>query len=315
MRTLRPLLAGAVAFAMLGTLSLSGTAEDEADQPADESPPAASTEGTTTSDSPGEVTAVGNLVYATGSSPDAATELMLLLLHPASRSEDGPMVIDVGGSAVDPQALAERGVSVFSVLFFPDQWPEVKQRADPTALRAMAEAVACAVRFARGSEYGSEAAPLVLTGWSAWAGPPSHVALTGEDFDRVWEEYAESAGGPPAQYDCTAGEASTRVDGFVGVAGAYDTYVGYEGKYGRDFLLEHEPDLWEMLWSTVGLHPELRVRLIHGDADSTIPLENSAAFEAVLAEAGYDVELVEFAGGHGAPPDLVLETVVDLVAL
>ena len=122
-------------------------------------------------------------------------------------------------------------------------------------------------------------------------------------------------GGPPAQYDCAVSEASTRVDGFVGIAGAYDLFVGYEGTYGRDFLLEHEPDLWEMLWGTVGLHPELRVRLIHGDSDGVIPLENSAGFEAVLAEAGYDVELVEFEGGHFPPGDLAVETVMELVAV
>ncbi len=167
-------------------------------------------------------------------------------------------------------------------------------------------------RFARGSEHGSESAPLVLTGFSAAGGPPSHVALAGESFDRVWEGHEESGGGPPAQYDCTFSEASTRVDGFVGIAGAYDMFVGYEGLYGRDFLQEHQPDLWETLWGTVGLHPELRVRLIHGAADSIIPFENSVAFEAVLAEAGYDVELVELAGGHfAAPPDLVVETAIE----
>ena len=178
----------------------------------------------------------------------------------------------------------------------------------------MAEAVACAVRFARGSEYGSETAPLVLAGFSRHAGLAAHVALAGEDFDRLWAEYEETMGAPPVQYDCSFSEASTRVDGLAGVAGTYDIYVGYEGLYGRDFLLEHEPDLWEMLWGTVGLHPDLRVRLLHGDSDLTVPLEVSAAFEAVLAEAGYDVELVEFAGGHFAPGDLVVETVMGLIS-
>ena len=103
------------------------------------------------------------------------------------------------------------------------------------------------------------------------------------------------------------------MDGFVGIAGTYDMFVGYEGLYGRDFLQQHEPELWETLWGTVGLHPELRVRLIHGTTDNTIPLENSIAFEAVLAEAGYDVELVEFAGGHGTPDDLAVETIMELV--
>jgi len=262
-----------------------------------------------TSDPPGEVTVVTDLVYATGRAPDEATELKLNVF--TTGREDAPMVIDVGGAA-DPQALAERGVSVFW-MYLPDRFVPIMVDADPAAIRSMVEAVACAVRFARGSEYGSETAPLVLTGFSAAGGPPSHVALAGESFDRVREEYEESGGGPPAQYDCTFSEASSRVDGFVGVAGPYDLFVGYEGLYGRDHLLEHEPDLWETLWGTVGLHPELRVRLIHGESDSTIPLENSVAFEALLAEAGYDVELVEFAGGHNVPQPLMTETVMELL--
>jgi hypothetical protein len=299
---------------MSGTLSLSGSAEDEDDHPADESPPTPSTEGTTTPDSSGEVTVVTGLVHATGSSPDEATELKLDL-YLAAGSEDAPMVVDVGG-AVHPRALAVRGVSVISA-DYPDQWSKFMLDADPTAVRTMVEAVACAVRFARGSEYGSETAPLVLTGFSGDAIAASHVALAGESFDRVWGEYAESAGGPPAQYDCTASEASTRVDGFVGIGGGYAALVGYEseeGPYDREFLLEHEPDLWELLHGSIGLHPELRVRLLHGDADWMIPYEQSAEFEAVLAEAGYDVELVEFAGGHTIPHgDLLVETVMELV--
>ena len=166
MRTIRPLLAGTITLAMLGTLTLSGSAQD-------------------TADSAAEVTVVGNLVYATASSPDDPTELTLALFHPAASSEDAPMVIDVGGWTVDPQALAERGVSVF-MAFYSDRWEEFRSDANPTALRAMAEAAACAVRFARGSEYGSETAPLVLTGFSRQGGLASHVALAGEDFDGVW---------------------------------------------------------------------------------------------------------------------------------
>ena len=296
MRTLRLPLVGTLCLVVAAVLRPPVVAQG------DDSPDA-------TSDAPSDVTAVTD-VYATGRSPDEATELKLVVF--SAGREDAPMVIDVGGT-VDPQALVERGASVFVPAYPSEQIGMVQLRADPTATRMMVEALACAVRFARGSEYGSETAPLVLTGFSAGGGPISHVALAGESFDRVWDEYEESRGGPPAQYDCTFGEASSRVDGFVGIAGTYDVFVGYEGLYGRDFLREHEPELWETLWGTVGLHPELRVRLIHGTTDNTIPLENSIAFEAVLAEAGYDVELVEFAGGHGTPDDLAVETIMELV--
>ena len=299
MRTLRAVLVGMIVSVMVGMLPLSVAAQNDSDDPAD-----------ATSDPPGDVTVVGDLVYATGRAPDQATELKLVVF--AARSADAPMVVDLGGG-VNSSTLAERGVSVFQP-HYPAEVGVFQFLVDPTALRHMVEAVACAVRFARGSEYGNETAPLVLTGLSADAGPASHVALAGEDFDRVWEEYEESGGGPPAQYDCTFSEASTRVDGFVGVAGPFDLFVGYEGLYGRDHLLEHEPELWEMLWGTVGLHPELRVRLIHGEADNVVPLENSVAFEVVLAEAGYDVKLVEHAGGHfGASNDLKVETIMELV--
>ncbi len=300
MRTPRAVLAGvAVAVAML---PLGVAAQTDGDESAG-----------ATSDSPAEVSVIKDLVYATGSSPDGEGTELKLRVHVTAESEDAPMVVSVGGSAVNSKALAEQGVSVFVTGSPPLQWSEVVLHADPTVVRAAVEAVACAVRFARGSEYGSETAPLVLTGWSLDGGPPAHVALVGEDFDRVWDEYAESAGGPPSQFECTASDASTRVDGFMGVAGAYDAFVGYEGRYGRDLLMEHEPELWEMLYGAVGVHPELRVRLVHGEDDSTVSPENSAAFEAVLAEAGYDVELVEFAGGHITPGDLTIETVMELL--
>jgi hypothetical protein len=290
---------------MVGVVPLGVAAQAEGDESA-----------TGTSGPAGEVTTITNLIYATGRSPDDASDRMLTAYLPAGTA-DVPMVIDAGWAVLDPWALAKQGVAVF-LANTPDRWGEVVVDSDPEALRSMAETVACAVRFARGSEYGSETAPLVLTGFSRHGATASHVALANESFDQLWEEYADSMGGPPSQYDCTVAEASTRVDGLVGVAGPYDNVVGYDGSsydspFARDFLQEHEPELWEMLWGTVGLHPELRVRLLHGDADGTIPLESSAVFEAVLAEAGYDVELVEFEGGHTVPPDLVIETVMELI--
>lgn len=305
MRTLRLPLAGTLCLVVAAVLPAAAVAQDDDPAP-------------TTSDAPAEVTVVSDLVYATGRSPDDATELTLTLYR-ADGSEETPMVIDVaGGWAVDAQALAERGVSVFSVPSVPDRWSEVMRDADPAAYRAMVDAVACAVRFARGSEYGSETATLVLAGWSATGALAAHVALAGEDLDRLWDEYEASGGGPPAQYDCTVAEASTSVDAIVGVAGAYDVMVGYDssgygGPYGRDFLLEHEPELWELLDGTVGLHPGLRVRLLHGEDDGVIPFENSVVFEALLADAGYDVELTAYGGFHDAPTDLTTEAVMGLL--
>jgi predicted esterase len=108
-------------------------------------------------------------------------------------------------------------------------------------------------------------------------------------------------------------QGSTHVDALVGIAGPYDGFVGYDGKYGREFLQEEDPDLWKLFYGSIGENPDLKVRLLHSETDSTIPYENSVEFEATLAEAGYDVKLIQFSGGHNVPLELTVETVMDAV--
>lgn len=58
---------------------------------------------------------------------------------------------------------------------------------------------------------------------------------------------------------------------------------------------------------------DLKVRLIHGTSDF-IPVEDAAEFAALLTDAGYDVELATFDGGHEiAPPELLFPTVMEVV--
>ncbi|MGD8485913.1 MAG: hypothetical protein PVH07_04660, partial [Chloroflexota bacterium] len=151
------------------TLPLGVAAQADSDEPTD-----------VASGAPAEVALIKDLVYATITSPDGEVTERTLMLRHAAGSEDAPMVLDVGGT-VNSRTLAKQGVSVFVMGSAPDLWPDVLLHADPMAVRAMAETVACAVRFARGSEYGSETASLVLTGFSADAGVASHVALAAED--------------------------------------------------------------------------------------------------------------------------------------
>jgi dipeptidyl aminopeptidase/acylaminoacyl peptidase len=43
-------------------------------------------------------------------------------------------------------------------------------------------------------------------------------------------------------------------------------------------------------------------------------VEDAAEFTALLADAGYDVELVTFDGGHEpAPPELYLPTIMEVL--
>ncbi len=69
--------------------------------------------------------------------------------------------------------------------------------------------------------------------------------------------------------------------------GAYDLHVPvYDGLYGRAYQQERDLELQQFLASAIGAHPELTVRLIHGTADTAIPMESSAESEAALADAG-----------------------------
>jgi len=213
-----------------------------------------------------------------------------------------------------PQAVAEQGGIVF-VVDYPVIAPTMAILDKGKGHRKMAETVACAVRFARAraSDFGSDTAPVTIVGFSYGGGVGSHVALVGESVDRWWEEYAASRGGPPRQVGCEVSQGSTHVDALVGIAGPYDAFVGYDGKWGREFMQEKDPDLWKMLYGSIGENPDLKVRLLHSQTDPVIPYENSVEFEATLAEAGYDVKLIQFSGGHTTPLELTVQTVMDVV--
>jgi hypothetical protein len=180
----------------------------------------------------------------------------------------------------------------------------------------MADGAACAIRFARAraSELGSDNPVVVLTGLSRGGGPATHAAMFGAALEARWDEYA-AEGGPPRQVECEANEGSTHVDALVGVAGIYDVFVPiYDGKWGRVFQQERYPELWEFLSSSIGVNPDLKIRLIHGESDGDIPHENSVEFAAVLTDAGYDVgEVIAFDGGHWVPTELVIPTVMELI--
>lgn len=98
----------------------------------------------------------------------------------------------------------------------------------------------------------------------------------------------------------------------MGVAGAYDAFVGTDGKYGREWLQDKDPELWEMVNSSLGENLDLKVRLIHGEHDSTIPFENSVEFDTALAEAGYDTVLIPHDGYHEIPTESTVETIMEV---
>jgi dienelactone hydrolase len=266
------------------------------------------------------VTVTKDLVYAKGLQSDAQVEWKLDEYTPTELGHWPVVLFLPGGGQIKEgyatlsQAISEQGAIVF-VIDYPDIHPTMAILDNGKGYREMAETVACAVRFARAraSDFGMDTAPVVIAGFCLGGGVGSHVALAGESVGRRWEEYAASRGGPPRQVDCGVSQGSTDVDALVGIAGPYDAFVGYDGKYGREFMQEKDPDLWKMLYSSIGENRDLIIRLLHGKIDSTVPYENSAEFEAVLAEAGYDVKLIQFSGGHTTPLELTVQTVMDVV--
>jgi hypothetical protein len=264
----------------------------------------------------GGVTTIEDLVFATDREDSGAESMLDLYL--GAEGEDVPMVVFVDGQGLSrktrialPTALAQRGVNVAVLDGHPGVTPEDSLAGGGGGLRELVDTVACAVRFARGSEYGSETAPLVLSGFSYGGGSGSHVALAGDDFASLWDEF-DGSGGPPSQVECTT-EGSTRVDGFVGIAGTYDIFVGQESRFSDALWQQEAPELRKVFQSAVGLHPELKVRLLAGDSD-WLPIEVPNGLEAVLAPAGYDVEVIAFEGGHFVPTDLAVEQIMELVA-
>lgn len=211
------------------------------------------------------------------------------------------------------QTVAERGAIVL-VVGYPAVDPEFAILQRGKGYREIAETVACALHFARATalESGNETPFVAISGFSYGGGAGTHNALAGENVAQIWEAIAAPSGEPPSQVECTVSEGSTHVDALIGIAGAYDAFVGYDGRYGRDFMQGHDPALWELFIGTLGENADLKIRRLHSETDGIIPYENSVYFSSLLMEEGYDVQLIPFDGGHSVPIDLTVETVLNV---
>ncbi len=197
-------------------------------------------------------------------------------------TEPGPWPVVVvlhgaPGSKADLAALSEAIAQQGAVVFNAD-WRDVI----PKFLEAT-EDMACVVRFARASaaDYGGDPTRVTLLGWSAGGASGAVVALAGDDFEG----------------DCLVSGDSGLPDAFVGIAGGYNFAIDGEAA----FLKEDDLETWEAInpYSHIGSNPELRVRLVHGDADGTVSVEESIQFQQALEDAGYDVTLTVLEGaGH-----------------
>jgi len=266
------------------------------------------------------VTVTEDAVYAVALQPDVSPPEWRLDVYAPTEPGPWPVVVFAHGlgdrkenNAILSRSIAEQGAVVFTI-GYPTMDPSVAITDNGRGFREMLDTLACAIRFARARapDNGGDAARVTLVGFSLGGGAGAHIALVGDDLDRRWEEFVSLRGGPPRQVECEVSGGSAHVDAFVGVAGAYDAFVGTDGKYGREWLQDKDPELWEMLNSSLGENLDLKVRLIHGEHDSTIPFENSVEFDTALAEAGYDTVLIPHDGYHEIPTELTVQTVMEV---
>jgi predicted esterase len=266
------------------------------------------------------VTVTEDAVYAIALQPDVSPSEWRLDVYGPTKPGAWPVVVFVHGISETKvagvelsRALAEQGAVVVTV-----EWPTMDPiwavRDNGRGFREMSETLACALCFvrARASDYGGDATRVTVVGFSLGGGAGAHIALVGDDLDRRWEEFGSLRGGPPRQVECAVSGSSAHVDAFVGVAGAYSAFVGTDGKYGREWLQGKAPELWGMLYSSLGENLDLKVRLIHGESDPIVPFESSVDFDTTLAEVGYDTVLIPHEGYHEIPTELTVETIMEV---
>jgi acetyl esterase/lipase len=212
----------------------------------------------------------------------AYTDAMQLDVYAPTEPGPWPVVIAVhayGGSKSNMAPLAEAIASEGAVVF----------NLDVTMIEPFLtaiEQVACAVRFARATagDHGGDPTRITVVGHSGGAAAGAVVALGGDDYEG----------------DCIVTDGSALPDALVGYEGPYDWAIRvYDPRRLDPRLLEEEnPELLEAInpYSHIGGNPNVVVRLIHGfDVDDTVAEvlpEVSVQFHQVLADAGYDVELV-----------------------
>ena len=148
--------------------------------------------------------------------------------------------------------------------------------------------IGCGVAFARSTaqEYGGDSSAVTLIGYSAGAHLGAVVALAGDDFSGA----------------CTVTDESHQPDGFIGVAGPYDSdqyspllipFFGGSRDEAAEAWAAGNP------YNYIDRRVGMPIRILHGTADNTVELRFSQDFVTALQEAGHDATLTVIQGaGH-----------------
>lgn len=225
----------------------------------------------------------------TASGPPVATQTYLpgldadVRLPQAARSTAVPVVVLVPGGGW--QTADRSGLSDLATQLAADGFVTVnatyRSGADNVTFPTPVDDVRCAVAFAvaQAEEAGVDVGPVIVLGHSSAGHLAALVALATPSVP------GECPHDPPV------------VDGMVGLAGVYDI-ERFEFAL-LDFFgapRSEAPQVWAE-GDPIGLveagqtPDELRVLLLHGDADDLVAVTQSEAFAAALRTAGNEVEL------------------------
>jgi len=215
-----------------------------------------------------------------GSTAEFLPGLAATLVLPTEPADGVPLVVLVPGggwASADPSGLAPlahdlagRGAAVVLLTY--------RTAADEAFFPAPVQDVACGVGYAAGVLHaeGVEGSPVVVVGHSAGAHLAALVALAPEVFTDPACPYPAA---PPTA--------------LVGLAGPYDiTRIGQGANlFGPD---RPDPTTW-LDGNPLILNdrrPDLPVLLVHGTADTVVPVSLTGDFAAALRSGGHDVTTV-----------------------
>ena len=258
-----------------------------------------------------EIEVIHDKTYAIGLQPGVSNQE--LDIYAPKINNIKPVIILLHGFRANKEShqsaskqLAEQGAIVYTI-----NWPSMRAteavEGNGRGYREMYEVLSCAVKFARENStiYGGNQDNVILIGFSSGAGTGSWFSLSGGQLDMLWDDFHETNDGPPTQIGCISDESLNHVNTFIGIGGQYQP-IG--------FLLETNQNLWDIIniENQIGNHKELTVRLLHGENDVDVSLDEPSYLNTILFETGYDVELIMYDGSHWLPIGDLIQVVNSL---